>query len=167
VIFQYCPRCKSEKVLYDGLKGYSCDDCGWLFFQNVATAVGVIMEYKDKLLFVVRNKDPQKGKLDLPGGFLDPGESIEQAAKREIREEIGIAIDKLEYFGSYPSIYEYEGIPYNTCDVILVTRISNLPTDFSEEVKEIKVLKPEEINLNKIAFESVGSAVSAYLRNKL
>jgi len=155
VIFQYCPRCKSEKVFYDGLKEYSCDDCGWLFFQNVATAVGVIMEYKDKLLFVVRNKDPQKGKLDLPGGFLDPGESIE------------IAIDKLEYFGSYPSIYEYEGIPYNTCDVILVTRISNLPTDFSEEVKEIKVLKPEEINLNKIAFESVGSAVSAYLRNKL
>jgi NAD+ diphosphatase len=125
------------------------------------------MEYKDKLLLVVRSKDPQKDKLDLPGGFLDPGESIEQAAKREIQEELGVVVDNLDYLGSYPNIYEYEGILYNTCDVILVTRVSNLPTDFSEEVKEIKLLKPEEIDLNKIAFESTMRAVSDYIGNKV
>jgi NAD+ diphosphatase len=125
------------------------------------------MEYKDKLLLVVRSKDPQKDKLDLPGGFLDPGESIEQAAKREIQEELGVVVDNLDYLGSYPNIYEYEGILYNTCDVILVTRVSNLPTDFSEEVKEIKLLKPEEIDLNKIAFESTMRAVSDYIGSKV
>jgi NAD+ diphosphatase len=166
MIFRFCPQCKSDKISYSRKKKYSCSKCGWVYFQNVAAAVGVIFEYQDKILFIVRNKIPQKGKLDLPGGFLDAGESAEQAARREIREELDIELKNLRYLGSYPNKYDYGGITYITCDIIFISQISELPDNFNEEIAAIKLLKISEVDLAQIAFDSVKMAISDYIKGR-
>jgi NADH pyrophosphatase NudC (nudix superfamily) len=167
MIFEFCPKCKSRDIGYDGLKQFSCEQCGWVYFHNTAAAAGVLIQYRDKLLFIVRGKGPGKGRLDLPGGFVDPGESSEQTARREIREELGIELESLTYRGSYPNTYHYEGIVYSTCDTVFLARIEQLPSNWNkQEVENIKLLRPGEVNPDDIAFESIRAAVADYIRNE-
>jgi NADH pyrophosphatase NudC (nudix superfamily) len=165
MVFEFCPKCKSDDIRFNGVKRYRCKQCGWIYFHNTAAAVAVMLQYRNKLLFVVRAKDPGKGMLDLPGGFVDPGESVEQAVRREVREELYINLDDLTYWGSYPNTYCYEGITYNTCDTVFLTRCKNLPTKWNKkEIKEIKLFGPDDVNPDEIAFKSIKKAVADYIR---
>ena len=110
--FNYCPSCGAKDVFFDGVKEVSCNDCSLTFFQNIATAVAVIMEYDEKILFTKRAEEPSIGMLDLPGGFVDPKESAEDAIRREIKEELKIKLGTLEYFSSFPNIYKYKDVAY-------------------------------------------------------
>jgi ADP-ribose pyrophosphatase YjhB (NUDIX family) len=67
---------------------------------------------------VRRAHEPRKGTLALPGGFIDAGESAEDALRREVREEVGIEIPAFEFVCSWPNRYEYGGIAYDVCDFI-------------------------------------------------
>jgi ADP-ribose pyrophosphatase YjhB (NUDIX family) len=79
-----------------------CEACGFELYLNVAAAVaGLIRDERGRLLITVRGKEPGKGKWDLPGGFADPNESAEQALAREIREEVGLEVTAMRYFGSH------------------------------------------------------------------
>ncbi|MGD2095551.1 MAG: NUDIX domain-containing protein [Phycisphaerales bacterium] len=154
-LFKYCPSCRSENILFDDIKKHFCKDCSFTFFQNVATAVAAVLEYDQKILLIKRNNEPGKGKLDLPGGFVDPKENAEEAVKREINEELKINIGTPKYFGSFPNIYEYKGILYHTCDLFFYSRIQAPPTDVDRtEIEELIFINPIEIPFEKIAFES-------------
>ena len=79
----------------------------------VANHQVMITDDQGRLLVVVRAEEPEKGTWDLPGGFADPGESIEESVRREVREELGLEIASMRYLCSYPNTYEYGGIvPY-------------------------------------------------------
>ena len=54
--------------------------------------------------------------LDLPGGFVDENERLEEALQREVKEELGISIDNWKYLTSQANRYLYKGIAYPTCD---------------------------------------------------
>ena len=154
-IFNYCPSCGSKDITFDGINKFICKECSFTYFHNVAAAAAVILEYDQKVLFTIRAKDPGKGKLDLPGGFVDPKESAEDALKREVKEELEIKIEKLEYLGSFPNIYEYKDVFYNVCDLFFCSKITAVPTDFDKtEIKEIILLNRKEIPIDKVAFES-------------
>jgi ADP-ribose pyrophosphatase YjhB (NUDIX family) len=153
--FNYCPSCGGGDILFDGVKQFNCKKCSFIYFHNIATAVAVILEYDKKILLSKRGEEPGKGKLDLPGGFVDPKESAEDAVKREIREELKIEIGDLQYLGSFPNIYEYKDVAYNVCDLFFYSRIDALPTDFDRaEIEELILAKPSEIPIDKFAFES-------------
>jgi len=153
--FNYCPSCGVRDILFDGVKQFNCQECSFTFYQNIATAVAVILEYDKKILLTKRGEEPGKGKLDLPGGFVDPKESAEDAIKREIREELKIEIGTLQYLGSFPNIYEYKDVIYNVCDLFFYSRINTLPTDIDKaEIEELILVKPSEIPIDKFAFES-------------
>ena len=162
-IFNYCPSCGAKDVIFDGVKTINCKECSFTFFQNVAAAAAVILEYDKKILLTVRGEEPGIGKLDLPGGFVDPKESAEDAVKREIKEELKIEIGTLEYFGSSPNIYKYKDVVYNVCDLFFFSRITSLPTDFNRaEIAELILLKPSEIPIGKAAFESTRKCLSLF-----
>ena len=91
-IFTYCPHCGSTDVEFPRLVRFLCHQCGFVYYHNIAAAVAVIFRRKDEILFTVRNIDPDKGKLDLPGGFIDPDENAEAAVCREVNEELGLQI---------------------------------------------------------------------------
>ena len=91
-IFTYCPHCGSKDIEFPNLVRFLCHQCGFVYYHNIAAAVAVIFRREREILFAVRNIDPDKGKLDLPGGFIDPDENAEAAACREVNEELGLEI---------------------------------------------------------------------------
>lgn len=88
------------------------------------------------MLFERRAKDPGKGLLCLPGGFMDPDETAEQAAHREFLEETGVEVEKVEYLCSFPNTYEYKTVVYKTSDIYFVGR---LPEGFELKAQESEV----------------------------
>lgn len=166
--FHYCPNCGSEDITFDFRK-FVCHSCEMVYYQNVATATAVILRRNDEILFTVRNKEPEFGKLDLPGGFTDPDETAEQTCQRELKEELGIEIplENFTYLLSQPNNYEYNTIPYKTCDLIYE---AIFPTDKDlvieeEEIQAVKWMKLNEIDLNQIGFVSLRKAVEYYIKN--
>ena len=153
--FNYCPACGSGNISFADMKKVSCRDCSFTYYHNVAAAVAAILEYNDKVVLIRRAKDPGRGKLDLPGGFVDPKESAEEAVKREIKEELKIDVRGPKYLGSYPNVYKYEGVTYRTCDLFFYSRIEALPTDLDRtEIEELILVDPLDIPAGEIAFES-------------
>ena len=163
--FNYCPSCGEGDILFDGIKQFNCKECSFEYYHNVAIAVAVILDYDHKILLTKRNEEPGKGKLDLPGGFVDPKESAEEAAKREIREELKIETGDMQYFGSFPNVYEYKDVVYNVCDLFFYSRINTLVTDFDRtEIQELIFLNPSEIPIDKLAFESTKMCLSHFCK---
>lgn len=162
----FCPKCGKSTLNWDGEKKWSCNDCDYVLYHNVAGAVAVLIKFNDEILFTRRNQDPKKGKLDLPGGFVDPKESSEQTCVREIFEELQLKIDeeKLKYLGSLPNVYEYKNIPYNTLDLFFEYPLGNQSEMNLElsEISEVVWLKKEDINLEDIAFDSQKLFLSMY-----
>ena len=100
----------AQDVEFPRLVRFLCHQCGFVYYHNIAAAVAVIFRRKDEILFTVRNIDPDKGKLDLPGGFIDPDENAEAAVCREVNEELGLQIvpNQLKYLTTQPNHYLYK-----------------------------------------------------------
>jgi ADP-ribose pyrophosphatase YjhB (NUDIX family) len=155
-IFNFCPSCGSKKIKYDEIKEFTCEDCSFTYFHNVAAAAGTILECDGKIVLIRRKKEPCKGMLDLPGGFVDPSETAEEGARREIREELKLEVGPLEYLGSYPNTYEYKSVGYRSCDLLFYRKIDEFPTEFDEvEAEELLFMDPFEINDEEVAFKSI------------
>ena len=83
--FRYCPACGSSHWAEHDFKSKRCADCGFVYYLNPSSATAAfIVNDRDELLVVRRVKEPHKDTLDLPGGFVDIGEDIEQGMRREI-----------------------------------------------------------------------------------
>jgi len=166
-LFNYCPACGSGDISFGDMKKVRCRSCSFTYYHNVAAAVAVILEYDKKIVLIERAKDPGKGKLDLPGGFVDPKESAEEAVKREIQEELRINLRQPGYLGSYPNIYKYDGVTYHTCDLFFYCKIDALPTDFDKtEIQQLFLINPLDIPNDKIAFESVKMGLGIFKFSK-
>jgi ADP-ribose pyrophosphatase YjhB (NUDIX family) len=99
-----CPHCATGAEL-----PLVCDRCGWRWHANPLPAAAVLLERRDEgaaeptVLLLRRAVQPGLGAWDLPAGYLDPGESFEQAARRETREEAGIEVELTGLSGVYHS----------------------------------------------------------------
>ncbi|MDR2447955.1 MAG: NUDIX domain-containing protein [Treponema sp.] len=163
-MFHYCPHCGSTKVRVARNQRFSCDDCTFVFFQNVATATGCIISAKAGVLLEVRGKEPGKGKLGFPGGFVSPGEGAVDGVRRECIEEIGWDPgERAQFMASFPNEYHYKGIVYHTCDLYFTVSapeltISDLIID-TKETREVRFIMPHEIVLDDIAFDAAKKAL--------
>ena len=93
-----CPHCArpDEQPLV-------CRRCAWRWYANPKPAAGVILERDASVLLLRRAVEPGLGAWDLPAGYLDPGESPEEAARRETLEESGLEVDLVRLVGIYTS----------------------------------------------------------------
>lgn len=118
-LFRYCPRCAREAGDGDDGRRFVCPHCDFRYYHNVAAAVAAVVVHDGALLITHRAHDPAAGTLDLPGGFLDPGEAPEHALARELTEELGWSAlpAPLLFHHAAPNYYEYAGVRYATCDL--------------------------------------------------
>lgn len=163
---KFCPQCGDKTLAWDKKQKWSCKTCGFILFHNVAAAVAVLFRCGDEILLTRRNQEPGNGKLDLPGGFVDPAESAEQTCVRETAEELGINIniEKLNHLASLPNVYEYKDISYNTLDLFYEYEVEEkfalrLATD---EISVASWFKAPEIVVDNIAFASQKTFLAAY-----
>lgn len=168
-ILKYCPNCGKESLQWDGERKWSCQNCGFTLYNNVAGAVAVVIRYNDEIYLTRRNRDPKKGKLDLAGGFVDPKESAEETCKRELFEELQLDVDisNLKYLTSLPNVYQYKEIDYNTIDLFYEYRV---PEKFEvnlelSEISDAVWIPLKELNLEDIAFDSQKKFFEEYLKN--
>jgi 8-oxo-dGTP diphosphatase len=70
-------------------------------YRNPTPTVDIILQRDSKILMVRRKKDPFKGQLALPGGFINEGETAEEAARREAIEETSLEVEPIEILGVY------------------------------------------------------------------
>ncbi len=161
--FKYCPNCSSQNLTYVNNFTLHCSDCDFVLYHNIAAAVALVFTFEDKILFTERNVDPDKGKLDLPGGFIDPNETAEEAACREISDELGLTItlNDLTYVTTSPNNYLYKNVPYRTMDIFYECQLKSdvISINAADEIKSLTWIKRSEIDLNKIGFVSIRKVI--------
>ena len=163
----HCPQCGSQALSWPSPKHFTCADCGFVLYLNIAAAVAVIMECRGKILFGVRKHEPQRGMLDLPGGFVDQGESAEEAARREVQEELGVAVHDMRYLFSFPNKYRYRGIEYDTLDLIFLARWDEAPAvKAADDLEDALWVSHDAVEYDKIGFSSLSRAVRRYLETE-
>ncbi|WP_233267316.1 NUDIX domain-containing protein [Paraglaciecola sp. L3A3] len=166
--FKFCPNCKSENISSQNGHKHLCAECQFEYFHNTAAAVAAIICCDDEILLTVRAKDPEKGQLDLPGGFVDHNESLEQALSRELKEELAADIVNWQYFYSGANTYHYKDLLYHTCDVVFVSYLTEKPK-LNADVAEIagyQWIKISEFDTSRIAFASLRKAIDQFIKSQ-
>jgi ADP-ribose pyrophosphatase YjhB (NUDIX family) len=161
----YCPQCGVDALESLDNKLYGCSRCGHTYFHNTAVAVSAVIEHEGRIAWITRAREPGAGLLDLPGGFVERDESLEEAVLRETREETGFTPCEPRYLFSIPNRYIFHGVRYSTVDVFFGCRLLDsghfVPND---EASNLEWMRPESVDLGRIAFESTRLALAKLLK---
>lgn len=163
--FKYCPKCGSKHFDVNNEKSKKCDNCGFVYYQNPSAATAAfILNERGELLVERRGKEPAKGMLDLPGGFVDNDETAEEGIAREVREETGLEIVSADYLFSLPNIYMYSGMEIHTLDVFFACRVveGSQPVA-ADDAAECFWLPIEEIHTEQFGLRSIRHVMRRFL----
>ena len=166
--FDYCPRCGAESLVAHGLKAQHCQRCGFTYYHNPSAAVALLVrDLRGRLLVATRGKEPAKGTLDLPGGFVDKGETGEEAAQRELCEESGLRLptEQFAYAFSLPNSYLYSDFLVPTLDLFYTVQLpSEMPAVRAmDDVAQLSWLAPAEIDPSRFGLISIRQGIARYL----
>lgn len=159
----FCPHCGVPSTP-SSERYFECAVCRYrLHFNNTVAVAVLAVNSKGELLFIRRARDPGKGKLALPGGFVDAGETAEDATRREVMEELGVEVSALSFLCTAPNVYPYRGIIYTVCDLFFVAELAEQSFTLApREVESTIWLAPQAIDLDEIAFSSMRTALTLY-----
>jgi ADP-ribose pyrophosphatase YjhB (NUDIX family) len=155
--FHFCPLCggKLEKRQIKDQEPFRlvCTQCSFVFYLDPKVAAGTVTLFENRLVLVKRGISPGYGKWVIPGGFVDRGETLEEAAVRETLEETGLQVR----IDSLLNVYSYPG---HTVVVVafLAEVLAGVPSA-CDETLEIGLFLPEEIPWSELAFSSTQDAL--------
>lgn len=158
--YHHCPRCGIRAPAPPTANVFTCAACGFRLFFNAASAVAVFITRPDgHVLLIERAKDPGRGRLAPPGGFIDIGETAEAAAAREVREEVGLEPSGLAFVASHPNAYLYAGVTYPVLDLFFAARVDAAAEARAlDDVAAVRWLDPRDVDPAALAFPSMQSA---------
>lgn len=170
--FKFCPQCGSSSLTANDSKSFVCKNCEFTFYINTAAATaGLIFDAQNQLLVTIRKSDPAKGTYDLPGGFSDPKEKIEETLAREVKEELNLNVSNIKYFGSEPNDYSYKNVNYTTLDMIFTCKVKDFENiKANDDVADflfipLKNLDEKDFGLKSI--KNVVKKIKSELSNKI
>lgn len=170
--FRFCPKCGSPQFVPHNGKSKHCMACGFTYYFNPSAAtVALIVNERGEWLCARRAKEPALGTLDLPGGFSDLHESSEEGVAREVLEETGLTVDRVEFLFSIPNLYEYSGFTVHTIDMFYRCHIKDAdqcPDAFAaarpaDDVGELIWRRPEDIRPEDFGLLSIRRGVERLL----
>ena len=167
--FQYCPVCGSKHFTVHNFKSKQCEDCGFTYYANPCSATAAfIRNEKGELLVVRRGKEPAKGTLDLPGGFVDMDETVEEGMRREIQEETALTVDEVRYLFSIPNHYLYSDMLIHTIDMFYEVHVSNDVNPIADDdAAALQWMPLEQVNPKDFGLHSISQGVAQYLTKSL
>lgn len=162
--FQYCPVCGQHAFVAINEKASQCETCGFVYYFNPSSAVACFLRnQQDELLLVRRAYNPAKGTLDLPGGFVDMNESLEDAVIRELKEETALDIVQCKYLFSLPNIYVYSGFEVHTLDAFYECLVDSFDLAIaSDDAAEIIITPIAELDPELFGLLSVKKGIIQY-----
>lgn len=161
---KYCSHCAAKVSLKippgDRLPRYMCDRCGAVHYQNPKLVVGCIPEWQGRVLLCRRAIDPRSGLWTIPAGFMENGESLEQAAMRETREE---ALADVKIVAPLALL----SIPHIS-QVYVVFRARLLEPKFGagDESREVLLFDESELPWEALAFPVVHRALEYFFADR-
>lgn len=157
----FCPVCGApceERVPPgDDHKRAVCTGCARVHYRNPKLVVGSVPVFEGRVLLCRRAIEPRRGFWTIPAGFLENGETTQQGAQREAREEAGVAIET----GSLLAVYELLHVE----QVMLVYRATLPGPELAPGVEslEARLFAPDEIPWDELAFPTVKWALRYHL----
>jgi NAD+ diphosphatase len=157
--YKYCPICGTLRVKSTHSRPFKCNSCEHTSFFGPVTAVGVVIANdQGQVLLIERAKDPGRGKLGMPGGFVDPNETAEVATRRETQEEVGIEIGQLNFLMTAPNSYSYQGVMYPVLDIY-----------FHALIEPKQIIRPEGAEVSTWLWTNINQSVldrMAFISNR-
>jgi NAD+ diphosphatase len=166
--WKFCPHCGTV-AMKPGKHPFICASCGFTHFFGPVSAVGAIAtDSSGKVLLLIRAKDPGAGMYGLPGGFIDPGETAEQALSREVLEEVQLEVTSYRYLASFPNEYNYRGFVLPVTDMFFVVEVASFDSMHlaDGEISGWHFCHPKKRELKKMAFESNRRAMELFLNQR-
>ena len=162
---KYCSQCGSVVDLRvpegDNLPRHICTDCGMIHYQNPKLISGCIPKLRDHVLLCRRAIEPRYGLWTIPAGFMENGETLEEAAIRETHEEAcaRVEIDDLHSVFSLPHVSQ----------VYVIFRGHLINDNFApgSESLETVLFAEHEIPWDEIAFPVVSQTLKRYFKDRL
>lgn len=133
-----------------------CVDCHTILYENPKNIVGLLPFYKDEVLLCQRAIEPRYSYWTLPAGFMELGETLEEGALREAKEEIGIDAKLKELF----CIYQLPEI--GQCYFVFLAELENKRFQLGCETLAAKWVKLDKIVYEEIAFTSIVFTLQKY-----
>ena len=101
--------------------------------------------------------------LDLPGGFVDPLERVEEALRREIKEELNLEITSLTYLTSFPNEYIFSGFSVFTTDLAFVCQATGWENmHIQDDISDVVFVTKENIDWNNISANSIKNIIKTH-----
>jgi len=140
-----------------------CAHCGEIAYHGPQVLVSTIVMSGDRVLLCRRANPPEAGRWVLPGGFVEAGETLEQAAARETREETGVCMDPRELrpyaLATLPEISEiYAGF--------LATVAESTEVVCGDECAEVRFFREEDVPWTELAYPDTGVYLRVYLSER-
>jgi len=160
----FCPECGGRVSLRippgDHLPRYVCEQCGEIHYQNPRLVVGCVPERGGRILLCRRAIEPRRGYWTVPAGFMENGETLQQAAARESYEEALATVQ----IGSLLAIVHV--LPAHQVHVFFRARLE--PADFGPgpESLEVELVDANAIPWGELAFPSTEFALRRYLEDR-
>lgn len=107
---KFCPRCATllETQIRNELPRRICPSCSFVYWNNPLPVAGAaVIDGQGHILLARRAEEPRLGSWNLPAGFLEWGESAEQGARREVREETGVEIEVTGFLSTAGAGHEW------------------------------------------------------------
>ena len=161
-MFRFCPKCGGP-LNRQHLKAHEpqrlvCATCTFIFYDDPKVAACTIPIIDGKIVLLKRGIEPSYGKWVFPGGFLDRGERVEDAAIRETWEEVNLKVEVTKLV----NVYSYPGYP-----VVVIVYLAKVITGelrAMDETLEVGLFTPEEVPWEDLAFPSTRDALTDLLR---
>ncbi|MFQ5682394.1 MAG: NUDIX domain-containing protein [Candidatus Binatia bacterium] len=160
--YRFCPRCggKLERRRLKPIEPERlvCRRCSFIFYLDPKVVAGTIFSIDDRVALLRRGVEPATGKWVYPGGYVDRGERVQDAAIRETQEECHLTVKLCSLLG----VYSYSGSP-----VVIVTYVAEIKAGqlkAGDETLEAKTFAAADIPWDELAFPSTRDALEDYVR---
>lgn len=160
--YRFCPRCGGDlekRVVKTTEPGrLVCLNCSFIFYQDPKVVAATIFTVEGGIVLLKRGVEPALGKWVFPGGYMDRGETVQDAAVRETKEESQVEVK----LGPLLNVYSYRRSP--SVIVVYTAQVVSGKLAAGDECVEARTFAPEQIPWDDLAFDSTRDALQHYIK---